>query len=155
MVCHLGVDYCFTHDGKNESSFADSLLAGIKRLERHPSVIGWTRMWERYLQGDLLTANSLLIFGSLLTFEVDRGIDDAWWGPAPGTSADDDVPEAGADENVDATLDRAGIDQDDLLSLLNETSEPARSADRPISRTRRRASKGSARTDGRNNRSGR
>jgi hypothetical protein len=27
--CVLGVDYCFTRDGKNESSFADSLLAGI------------------------------------------------------------------------------------------------------------------------------
>jgi hypothetical protein len=97
----------------------------------------------------------LLTFGSLLTFEVDRGIDDAWWGPAPGTSADDDPPEAGADEDVDATLDRAGIDQDDLLSLLNEPSDPARSADRPASRKRRRAAKGSARTGGRHNRSGR
>jgi len=151
--CQLSVDYCFTHDGKNESSFADSLLAGIKRLERHPSVIGWTQMWERYLQGDLLTPNCLLTFGSLLSFEVDRGIDDAWWGPAPSTSADEDVPEAGTDEDVAATLDRAGIDQGDLLSLLNEPSEPDRSADGPISRTRRRASKGAVRTGGRNKRS--
>jgi hypothetical protein len=53
--CQLAVDYCFTHDGKGESSFADSLLAGIKRLDRHPTVLGWTRMWESYLQADLLT----------------------------------------------------------------------------------------------------
>ena len=151
--CQLGVDYCFTRDGKNEASFADSLLAGIKRLERHPSVLGWTRMWERYLQGDLLTSNCLLTFGALLSFEVDRGIDDAWWGPAPSTSADDDAPEAEADEDVAATLDRAGIDQGDLLSLLNEPSEPAQAADGPASRTRRRASKAAARTTGRNKRS--
>ena len=109
-------------------------------------------MWERYLQGDLLTPNCLLTFGSLLSFEVDRGIDDAWWGPAPSTSADDEMPEAGADEDV-AALDRAGIDQGDLLALLNEPSEPVRSADVPASRTRRRAAKGPARTGGRNKRS--
>jgi hypothetical protein len=40
-------------------------------------------MWETWLQGDLLTADSLLTFGSLLTFPVDRGIDQAWWDPPP------------------------------------------------------------------------
>jgi hypothetical protein len=143
--CQLGVDYCFTRDGKNESSFADSLLAGIKRLERHPAVNGWTRMWEVYLQGDLLTADSLLTFGSLLTFQVDRGIDDAWWGPAPATSADDDAPEGHPDEDVDATLDQAGIDQDDLLSLLTETPGPAAFPARHPERTRQRASRKSPR----------
>ena len=138
--CQLGVDYCFTREGRNESSFADSLLAGIKRLERHPAVVGWTRMWEAYLQGDLPTADSLLTFGCLLTFQVDRGIDDAWWGPAPATSADD-APEGHPDADVDATLNQAGIDQDDLLSLLTEAPGPATSPGRPPALTRRRASR--------------
>jgi hypothetical protein len=129
--CQLEVDYCFTHDGKNESSFADSLLAGIKRLDRHPAVAGWTRMWERYLQRDLFFADSMLGFGSLLTFEVSRGIDDARWGSAPAASADDDSPDSKATGDVDAALDLAGVDQDDLLSLLAEAAEPAASPARP------------------------
>jgi hypothetical protein len=153
--CQLSVDYCFTHDGQSESSFADSLLAGIKRLERHPSVIGWTRMWEAYLQGDLLTADSLLTFGSLLTFPVDRGIDDAWWGPAPGTSAGDDVPEARADANAAIALDGAGIDDDDLLSLLTEPSGPVSFPGKPARRTQRRAPKRSAPADSLSKRSSR
>lgn len=36
--CQLGVDYCFTHDGKNESSFADGLLAAQKGTDRDPAV---------------------------------------------------------------------------------------------------------------------
>ena len=35
-----------TRDGKNESTFADTLTAGIKRLDRHPAVRNWTLMWE-------------------------------------------------------------------------------------------------------------
>jgi hypothetical protein len=133
--CQLGVDYCFTYDGKQESSFAGSLLAGIKRLDRHPAVMGWTRMWERYLQGDLLTLDSLLTFGNLLSFEVDRGIDEAWWGPTPSTSADDDNLDTST-HDVDAALAVAGVDQDDLLSLLDEAQ--------PIKPKRRHAT-GSAR----------
>ena len=47
--CQLEPDYCFTTDGYTESRFADSLLAGIKRLDRHPAVLGWTRMWANHL----------------------------------------------------------------------------------------------------------
>ena len=149
--CLLGVDYCFTHDGRNESSFADSLVAGIKRMERHPAVVGWTRMWERYLQPDLLTAYSMLTFGKLLTFEVSGGIDDAWWGPAPSTSGQDDAPEEPDDQaavEVDAALQLAGLDRDDLLSLLAEAPEPATSPARPAPRSHRRPSG----TRGRDNR---
>lgn len=148
--CQLSVGYCFTHDGKNESSFADSLLAGIKRLDRHPAVVGWTRMWERYLQGDLFTADCMLGFGSLLTFEVDRGIDDALWGPAPATSADEDSPDGKAAAEVDAALHLAGVDQDDLLSLLAEATEPAAAPARTAAR--RRPAKRSSGTAGRSNR---
>jgi hypothetical protein len=41
--CQLCVDYCFTRDGYNESAFADTLLAGIKRLDKHAAVAGWTQ----------------------------------------------------------------------------------------------------------------
>ena len=138
--CTLGVDYCFTRDGKNESSFADTLLAGIKRLDHHPAVKSWTRMWEIYLQGDLLTCDSLLTFGSLLTFSVDRGIDEAWWGPAPAASADEDAPDAAPAADVDAVLRLAGVAQADLLSLLQDEEPPPPAAPgRSPASARRRA----------------
>ncbi len=147
--CQLGVDYCFTRDGKAESSFADTLTAGIKRLERHPAVRGWTMMWETYLQGDLLT-DSLLTFGSLLTFPVDRGIDEAWWGPAPLASADEEPAEADTDADVDEVLHQADVDQDDLRLLL-EDEAPARSGPRrPKHSTREsKSASGQARRSGR------
>jgi hypothetical protein len=136
----LGVDYCFTRDGKNESSFADALLAGIKRLDHHPAVKSWTRMWETYLQGDLLTCDSLLTFGSLLTFPVDRGIDEAWWGPAPTASNDEDILDVAPGADVDAVLRMAGVAQADLLSLLqDEEPDPPDTTGRPPAVARRRA----------------
>ncbi len=62
-------------------------------------------MWEAYLQGDVLT-DTMLAFGSLLTFTVDRGIDEAWWGPAPAVIANENAPDAATD--VDAELPRSG-----------------------------------------------
>ena len=133
--CQLGVDYCFTRDGTSESSFADTLTAGIKRLDRHPAVRGWTTMWETYLAGHP-PADALLTFGSLLTFPVDQGIDEAWWGPAPAASADEDAPPTATDADIDAGLRQAGVDQDDLRHLV-EDEAPART--RPSVRARRRA----------------
>ena len=57
--CELEPDYCFTSDGVNEHRNADKLLAGIKRLERHAAVSGWTSMWAAYLRGP----GDLLILG--------------------------------------------------------------------------------------------
>ena len=132
--CQLGVDYCFTRDGTSESSFADTLTAGIKRLDRHPAVRGWTTMWETYLAG--APADALLTFGSLLTFPVDQGIDEAWWGPAPAASADEDAPLTATDTDIDAGLRQAGVYQDDLRHLV-EDEAPART--RPSVRARHRA----------------
>jgi hypothetical protein len=133
--CQLGVDYCFTRDGRNEVSFADGLLAGIKRMDRHPAVLGWTLMWERYLQGDLFSAESLLTFGALLTFEVDRGIDDAWWRPAPTAGGEDEAPDGPDFEKV---LQSAGVDQGDLLSLFDEAPGPDRRSPSPRRAERKR-----------------
>lgn len=131
--CQLSVDYCFTRDGTNESSFADTLTAGIKRLERHPAVRGWTTMWETYLRDT--PAGALLTFGSLLTFPVDRGIDEAWWGPSPAASDSEDASVAAADADIDAGLRQAGVDQDDLRHMV-EDEAPAQA--RPSARARRR-----------------
>ena len=81
--CQLEPDYCFTADGHCESPFADSLLAGIKRLDRHPAVLGWTRMWASHLtpQPDLFSQELPVVFGALETVIVHSGIDDTWWGP--------------------------------------------------------------------------
>jgi hypothetical protein len=38
--CELVPDYCFTSDGMAEHRNADKLIAGIKRLDRHPAVEG-------------------------------------------------------------------------------------------------------------------
>lgn len=136
--CQLCVDYCFTRDGHTEASFADGLLAGIKRLDRHPAVHGWTLMWERYLQGDLLTADTMLTFGSLLTFEVDRGIDDNWWGPGPIQETTDEEAPAAPDPRLEQELKDAGVDQDDLLALLEEPYRAPEAGPAPRRRAARR-----------------
>lgn len=122
--CQLEPDYCFTTDGYTEYPFADRLLAGIKRLDRHPAVRGWTRMWANYLrqEADLFTEARPVQFGELATMTVERGIDDLLWGPAPSGAApeDDQDPSAGGQESLDAVLAVADADTQDLLSLLQD-----------------------------------
>lgn len=84
--CQLSTDYCFTRDGREEYQFADTLLAGIKRLDRHAAVAGWNKTWAVFLAQEphLFASEKALIFGGLETFEVDCGINDRLWGPAQG-----------------------------------------------------------------------
>lgn len=120
--CQLEPDYCFTSDGYAESRFADSLLAGIKRLDRHPAVTGWTRMWANHLTRppDLFTLDRPVFLGALETVTVGRGIDDRWWGPTPAEAAPDDDHEQSPAASLLATaeLAEADIDTDDLAILL-------------------------------------
>lgn len=77
--------YHFTEDGKTPYWNAEALLSGIKRLERHPAVLGAFLAWKEFL-----TQPSLFNFSyRYLTVEptdalvIDRGIDDlAWRSPA-------------------------------------------------------------------------
>ena len=109
--CQLEPDYCFTADGHRESPFADSLLAGIKRLDRHPAVLGWTRMWASHLapQPDLFSPELPVVFGPLETVTVHSGIDDNWWGRPPyrhdsrGTRPPGGAPAAAAEPGHPAT----------------------------------------------------
>jgi hypothetical protein len=131
--CQLEPDYCFTSDGYTESRFADSLLAGIKRLDRHPAVFGWTRMWADYLTRplDLFTPERPMTFGALATVTVGRGIDDNWWGPAPAESApEEDQKHSPVSEAFAVTeLAAADIDTNDLIALLTGPGdEPGQAA---------------------------
>lgn len=122
--CQLEPDYCFTADGYRESPFADSLLAGIKRLDRHPAVLGWTRMWASLLtpQPDLFSPELPVMFGPLETVTVHSGIDDNWWGPAPTAAMTAEEPghQAAADAAAAADLVTHDIDTDDLFALITE-----------------------------------
>jgi hypothetical protein len=150
--CQLEPDYCFTSDGYTESRFADSLLAGIKRLDRHPAVFGWTRMWANHLTPapDLFTPERPVTFGALATMTVGRGIDDRWWGPAPAAAPSEEdqehSPAAGA--LAAAELAAADIDTDDLIALLTGTStEPAPPAGRTQSQQAPARSRRAARSE--------
>lgn len=122
--CQLEPHYCFTTDGYREAPFADSLLAGIKRMDRHPAVLGWTRMWANHLapQPDLFTPERPVVFGSPETVTVASGIDDRWWGPAPAALAEEDTDHTDlASETAMVLLAARDIDTEDLLALLTES----------------------------------
>lgn len=129
--CQLGPDYCFTSDGRQEYRYADTLLAGIKRLDRHAAVAGWTRTWAAFLTrpADLFAPERALMFGELATFEVGRGIDDRLWGPAPEQASDEDPDEQTDRTRVEAALAAVGIGTADLTAL--DDDEP--DEDQPVS----------------------
>jgi hypothetical protein len=151
--CQLEPDYCFTTDGYTESRFADSLLAGIKRLDRHPAVMGWTRMWANHLgrQPDLFSPSRPVLFGALETVTVGRGIDDRWWGSAPSDAVpDEDQDLSPADGALAAAeLAAADIDTDDLLALLTDASTEPRPVTSRQHSKRRRPRRPAGRRDGR------
>ncbi|QUW78574.1 DUF4365 domain-containing protein [Streptomyces mirabilis] len=125
--CQLEPDYCFTTDGYTEHPYADRLIAGIKRLDRHPAVRGWTLVWANYLrkEADLFTEPRPVQFGELATVTVDRGIDDRSWGPAPSAVApepDQDLSATGQ-ESLDTLLAVADTDTQDLLDLIQDGDE--------------------------------
>jgi Domain of unknown function (DUF4365) len=119
--CQLEPDYCFTSDGYAESRLADKLLAGIKRLDRHPAVAGWTRVWANHFRAEGVTERPIQ-FGPLATVTVGRGIDDRWWGPAPVELTPDEEPDHAQAEEAAATalLSAADIDTDDLAAIVTD-----------------------------------
>lgn len=74
--------YYFTWDGQRLDSWYEDRLKGIKRLERHPGVLGQLMMWADYLSrpSDMFTPRyPFLEFGGLQQFDIDVGIDDEAW----------------------------------------------------------------------------
>jgi hypothetical protein len=79
--------YHYTSDGTIDSPFAALLLKGIKQREGHAAVRGQTTFWAHYLGWAPTLFNTApdtrLRFGRLEATEVDQGIDDRSWKPAP------------------------------------------------------------------------
>ena len=79
--------YHFTSPNGNEHPWASILLSNIKRIEGHEAIRGQTAFWAKYLTaGPHLFSgppDPRLQFGELETTEVERGIDDPSWKPAP------------------------------------------------------------------------
>jgi hypothetical protein len=96
-LCALVPTYFYTRDGHRESRYAPGLLAGIKRLDRNLAVYHQTRMWAAYLHRRTEAGQALLTYGTLVTCDADRGIDDAAWQASPGAPADEDE----ADRDLD------------------------------------------------------
>jgi hypothetical protein len=74
--------YRFTYDGNRETSFHESQLTRIKQKDWNANVLGQVVMWAEYLRGrpDLFTkAYPFLTFGSLVSFDINAGIDDNVW----------------------------------------------------------------------------
>ncbi len=135
--CQLEPDYCFTSDGFAESRLADKLLSGIKRLDRHPAVAGWTRVWANHFRAEG-NSERLIGFGPLATVTVDRGIDDRWWGPAPVELTPDEEPDQAEAEEAVATalLSEADVDTDDLAAIVTGPDAKSKEPARPSRRSR-------------------
>lgn len=77
--------YLFTYNGKKVSRFHESLLSGIKQLERQNKThLAQVRLWAELLvpKESLYDKDyRFLRFGALRAFDVDFGIDDAAWRP--------------------------------------------------------------------------
>jgi hypothetical protein len=98
--------YYFTWNGRWLDKWHESRLKGIKRLERHPAVIGQLIMWVDYLSrpSDMFTSQyPFLKFGDLERFEIEAGIDDELW------------LESEPDEEAEAA--RASLDELPLFKL--------------------------------------
>jgi Domain of unknown function (DUF4365) len=74
--------YFFTSDGTHRKSFAESYLAGIKRLEKNSAVLRNVLTWANFLQPKddwFAIRYELLKFGPLLNATLDFGIADQEW----------------------------------------------------------------------------
>jgi hypothetical protein len=97
--------YHFTEDGKVPHPNADVLLSGIKRMERHPAVLGAFLTWKEFLSENTLFNSKDRFLTVLPPFAlvIDRGIDDRAWRLSTildeeVQSPTDDTPESLDDE---------------------------------------------------------
>lgn len=95
--CELAPTWHYTRDGYRESAYADKYLSGIKRMEKNLAVLYATRMWAAYLHGEdnlLQERDTLLDYGTLLTFTVDQSVDDATWSNPSAKDGDPLTPDS-------------------------------------------------------------
>ena len=83
-VAEINPTYHFTFDGKRDLPWGAERLKGIKKLERNPAVRGLVRFWAEFLARppELGETPRQILFGDLVTVDVEIGIDDKAWKPA-------------------------------------------------------------------------
>lgn len=97
----------FTEDGKIPHPNAEILLSGIKRIERHPAVLGAFLTWKEFLTENTLF-NSKFRFLTVMAPEalvIDRGIDDLAWRTPVATDEDVLAAIPDAPESTDSVED--------------------------------------------------
>jgi len=86
--------YHFTSDGYRDLPWGAELVKEMKRRERNPAVRGLVQFWAddlRTRESLLDTADPRLSFGDLVTFDVDRSVDDRAWAVEPDAANADDA----------------------------------------------------------------
>jgi len=73
--------YHYTGDGYRDLPWGSDLLKGIKRMEKNSAVRQLVEFWASYLRptNGIFDERPLIGFGELVSFEVERGIDDKAW----------------------------------------------------------------------------
>lgn len=90
----------FSTDGRTPYRYAESLESGLKRIERHRSVVGDLLMWKSVLAGrELGHKYRHLEFNAPAEFELAVGIDDKAW--QRGEEVDDDEGPTVVDDQED------------------------------------------------------
>jgi len=123
---HLEVTptYRFTQpDGLKTSQYASEWLKGIKQLENNSALLGQLVMWEDILlnrnEDFFVEPYTFLGFGRLLTFELDRGLEDTAW------TANDDSSTPSTEELPLGLFDALSIS----TSLMSRNSSLATAVD--------------------------
>jgi hypothetical protein len=101
--------YFFSTDGFTRYRFSEDSLAGIKRLEKHRSVLGHLLMWKWLFCDKALVFDRKyddLELAEPLTFKVTGGIDDAAW-----------LKGGGDDSESEFTVDEENDDEQGTLEL--------------------------------------
>jgi hypothetical protein len=93
-------DYFFSSDGHTEHRYAETLLSGIKTMERHESVRSSLLLWREVLcEKDLTKPYNLIKFGHPMDFKINTGIDDkAWLRTGESTIESEEDLDNGSDE---------------------------------------------------------
>ena len=84
-AAEINPTYHFTFDGYRDLPWGQDRVKGMKKLEKNPAVRGLVQFWADYLARpiELGEHDRLLLFGKLVTFGVEVGINDKDWQP-PG-----------------------------------------------------------------------
>lgn len=80
-VAEINPTYHFTFDGRRELPWGEDRVKGMKKIEKNPAVRGLVQFWAEYLARppELGDRYRPLLFGELVTLDVDTGIEDQDW----------------------------------------------------------------------------